>query len=52
MCLMTVEAMAYDFSAVCSTGQTLYYNIIGSDSVEVTHQNTTSPSIPPVRQGR
>jgi uncharacterized repeat protein (TIGR02543 family) len=43
MCLMTVEAMAYDFSAVCSTGQTLYYNIIGSDSVEVTHQNTTTP---------
>ena len=27
---------AYDFSAVCSTGQTLYYNITGSTTVEVT----------------
>ncbi|MCF0205991.1 MAG: leucine-rich repeat protein, partial [Bacteroidales bacterium] len=26
---------AYDFSAVCSTGQTLYYNIISDTEVEV-----------------
>jgi hypothetical protein len=44
MCLMTVETMASDFSAVCGIGQRLYYNIIGSDSVEVTHQNTRTHS--------
>ena len=35
-------AKAYSFSAVCSTGQTLYYNISGS-SVSVTRQNSSSP---------
>ena len=34
--------MAYDFSAVCSTGQTLYYNISGS-GVSVTSQNSSYP---------
>ncbi len=39
-------AMAYDFSAVCSTGQTLYYNITSNVepyTVEVTSENATSP---------
>ena len=30
---------AYDFSAVCESGQTLYYNISGSN-VTITHPNT------------
>lgn len=29
-------AQEYDFSAVCETGQTLYYNIIGTNQVEMT----------------
>jgi len=39
-------AMAYDFSAVCSTGQTLYYNITSAVepyTVEVTRENSSSP---------
>lgn len=32
-----LEGYAYDFSAVCSTGQTLYYNIISSSTVQITH---------------
>ena len=36
-------AYAYDFSAVCSTGQTLYYNIINATNhyVEITHPGTS-----------
>ena len=30
---------AYDFSSVCESGQTLYYNISGSN-VTITHPNT------------
>ena len=30
---------AYDFSAVCSTGQTLYYNILTDSTVGVTYPN-------------
>ena len=44
--LLTNCAMAYDFSAVCSTGQTLYYNITSSTepyTLEVTSENTSSP---------
>lgn len=39
-----INVHAYDFSAVCSTGQTLYYNI-NSDgtSVTVTNQNISNP---------
>ena len=41
--MMTVfSANAYDFSAVCSTGQTLYYNFVNNGtntSVEVTAEN-------------
>ena len=29
----------YDFSAVCSSGQTLYYKIISDDTVQVTYPN-------------
>ena len=32
------ECYAYDFSAVCSTGQTLYYNITSDSTVEVTYK--------------
>ncbi len=38
-------AMAYDFSAVCSSGQTLYYNIMSSTEVEVTCE-TNNPFAP------
>ena len=44
--LLCCYAMAYDFSAVCSTGQTLYYNITSNVepyTVEVTSENATSP---------
>ena len=34
----TVTTYAYDFSEVCSTGQTLYYNILSDSTVEVTHK--------------
>ncbi|MBQ5571801.1 MAG: leucine-rich repeat domain-containing protein, partial [Bacteroidales bacterium] len=34
------SAMAYDFSAMCSSGQTLYYNIISAEDVEVTGGDT------------
>ena len=35
---------AYDFSATCSTGQTLYYNITNSTShfVEITYPGTST----------
>ena len=36
-------ALAYDFSAVSPSGQTLYYNIVGDNTVEVTSQNSNSP---------
>ena len=39
--LLANNTMAYDFSAVCSTGQTLYYNITSNEepyTVEVTYQ--------------
>lgn len=37
------SAFAYDFSAVCPTGQTLYYNIIDAvnHEVELTHPNVS-----------
>ena len=40
--LMAAKAYAYDFSAVCSTGQTLYYNITdnGNHLVELTCPGT------------
>ena len=40
--LMAAKAYAYDFSAVCSTGQTLYYNITDNEShlVELTCPGT------------
>jgi len=44
--LLANNAIAYDFSAVCSTGQTLYYNITSNVepyTVEVTSENTESP---------
>ena len=35
-------ALAYDFSATCSTGQTLYYTITSEYNVYVTYPNTSS----------
>ncbi|MBO7134916.1 MAG: leucine-rich repeat protein, partial [Bacteroidales bacterium] len=46
LALLCANAMAYDFSAVCSTGQTLYYNITSNVepyTVEVTRENTSYP---------
>ncbi|MCQ2375763.1 MAG: leucine-rich repeat protein [Salinivirgaceae bacterium] len=34
---IATNLLAYDFSAVCSTGQTLYYNITSNGSVSVTY---------------
>ena len=51
---LAISAFAYNFSAVCSTGQTLYYNITSSTSpytVEVTYQNSTSPFYSPYPTG-
>lgn len=38
------NAFAYDFSAISPTGQTLCYNIIGNDIVEVTYQRGYVPT--------
>lgn len=38
MLVIVIDAYAYDFSAVCSTGQTLYYNITSDSTVEVTYK--------------
>ncbi len=46
LAILCVNAMAYDFSAVCSTGQTLYYNITSNVepyTVEVTSENADYP---------
>ena len=37
-------AYAYSFSATCSTGQTLYYNILSDTSVAVTYPNISGSS--------
>jgi len=44
--LLCANAMAYDFSAQCSTGQTLYYTITSDTepyTVEVVSENESSP---------
>ena len=40
------QCMDYDFSAVCATGQTLYYNIIDANNhyVEITYPGTSTSS--------
>ena len=46
LALLCANAMAYDFSAVCSTGQTLYYNItsyVEPYTVKVTSEHTENP---------
>ncbi|MBQ5424816.1 MAG: leucine-rich repeat protein, partial [Bacteroidales bacterium] len=43
LAILCANAMAYDFSAVCSTGQTLYYNITSDTEVEVTKENSSTP---------
>ena len=44
LCLGSGTAYASDFSATCSTGQTLYYNIIDATNhyVEITYPGTSS----------
>ena len=39
---INVYADNYDFSAVCSTGQTLYYNFTSDSTVSVTYPQTSS----------
>ena len=39
---MAMSASAYDFSAVCETGQTLYYNILNDHEVEITYPNNAN----------
>lgn len=39
----SVAGFGYSFSAQCETGQTLYYNILGGDSVEITSKSTNPP---------
>ena len=34
---LKASAFAYDFSAVCESGQTLYYNILNDHEVEITY---------------
>ncbi len=36
--LAAIDTYAYDFSAICSTGQRLYYNITSDSTVEVTYK--------------
>ena len=38
------SAHAYDFSTVCNTGQTLYYNILSDSTVAVTYPNYSNES--------
>ena len=40
--LGTLTASAYDFSAVNAQGETLYYNLTSSNTVEVTYPNKNS----------
>lgn len=44
---MGQSAFAYDFSAVAPSGQTLYYYILGSGSVEVTTSYPTGSLVIP-----
>lgn len=45
--LLMGTALAYDFSAVSPSGQTLYYNIIaGTTNVKVTHPGTNGAQFP------
>lgn len=47
LCILTAfqyTAYAYSFSSTCSTGQTLYYNILSGTSVAVTYPNSTGSS--------
>ncbi|MBP1629308.1 MAG: hypothetical protein H6Q15_201 [Bacteroidetes bacterium] len=37
------KVQAYSFSAVAPTGQTLYYNVTSSNTVEITNQNASFP---------
>ena len=45
MLVLATSAFAYDFSAVCESGQTLYYRILSSDNHEVAVTFPNSPQI-------
>ena len=40
MMMLTASAFAYDFSAVCESGQTLYYSYVSNSEVKVVHPST------------
>ena len=42
--LFAIPCMAYDFSAPDVNGNTIYYNILGGDSLEVTYESEESES--------
>ncbi len=47
LCFLTATqytAYAYSFSATCSTGHTLYYNILSDSTVAVTYPNNSGSS--------
>ena len=47
LCIFTAiqyTAFAYSFSSTCSTGQTLYYNILSDTTVAVTYPNSSGSS--------
>ena len=39
---IAAHAFAYDFSAMCESGQTLYYNILSDHEVEITYPSSLS----------
>lgn len=41
---ISAHSQNYDFSAVCSTGQTLYYNITSDSTVTITYPNASGNS--------
>ena len=41
MMLLTASTFAYDFSAVCESGQTLYYSYVSDSEVKVVYPSTT-----------
>ena len=45
MLVLAMSTFAYDFSAVCESGQTLYYRILSSDNHEVAVTFPNSPQI-------
>lgn len=49
---VAITSFAYDFSAVCPSGQTLYYNITSNSTVEVTYPGNLSLNRYPINDYR